>query len=68
MDRERKLLFMAVVLAVIENALLFADFEGRSGLPSREALIEDSRDCHARLLRTYEACLPKLRPIPGRGI
>ncbi len=68
MDRERRLLCTAVILAVVENAMLFAIWRNDSGLPSCEAVLEDDRTCHERLTRTYAACLPKLGPIPGRGI
>ena len=67
MDRERKLLYTVAVLAVMENALLFPAYQNRSDLFTHEANMESVSTCEAKLIRTYKACLPRLRPLPLTG-
>ncbi len=68
MDRERKLLYIVAVLAVLENALLFPAYQNRSYLFTHVAEMESSTACEAKLIRIYKACMPKLHPLPRSGI
>jgi len=68
MDRERKLLYTVALLAPILETLMFAAYIYHPDYAASAVLMEEVRDCEARLVRTYAACLPKLPPVPGKGI
>ncbi len=68
MDRERKLLYIVAVLAVMENALLFPAYQNRSDLIAHVAEMESVGDCEAKLIRIYKACMPRLHPLPRSGM
>lgn len=68
MDRERKLLYTAVVLAAIQQMMIFAEYHYQAASLPNAALVEEVKTCHTRLLRTYEACLPKFHGFSKKQI
>ncbi|HZQ55310.1 MAG TPA: hypothetical protein VFB14_24135 [Bryobacteraceae bacterium] len=53
MNRERELLYAALILAVIESLLMLAAYVEYRTLPSVESAIHQTRECQDKLDRIY---------------
>ncbi|HZS53187.1 MAG TPA: hypothetical protein VFA65_02190 [Bryobacteraceae bacterium] len=67
MDRERKLLYAAVILAGTQQIMNFADHLYHATPPTNAALEQEVKTCQIQLERTYKVCLPN-HHVPGKGI